>query len=378
MLFLGTMNSPTSYHLTFRQIGRLALSMSVLYMPLRMYALIPDIRQQLSWERVPLWTMEFIVIALFFFIWIFFIEWLQNQLFDWFGTAFLMEFKIPIQVATFIIACVMALIFNIGFRFLWTKTETALETRFGIVQRQTKGNVSYRNFRQLPLKNALNALTIMALLSAFYLASYRRAYLRLKDAEFKAEQMEKLHLKMQNIALRNQVSPHFLFNNFSILASLVETQPQLSVQFIHHLSKAYRYILEQSMHERISLHEELDFLNTYTFLLKMRFEERFQVNIHISEKEANNYFIAPLTLQLLVENAVKHNQMSLQEPLIVMIDMLENYLMIHNSIRRRQVPEPSTRLGLQNIIERYRLLTNSPVLIEETEDVFVVKIPILS
>ncbi|WP_428665701.1 sensor histidine kinase [Runella sp.] len=371
------MNNSSADRLTIRQMGQLALSVSVIYMPLRMYALIPDIRQQLSWERIPLWTMEFIVIALFFFLWIAFIEWLQHQLYNWFGNDFLIEFKIPAQLATFIIACGMAIVFNIGFRALWTITENALETQFGIFQKESARNLSYRNFPRFPMKKGINSLTIMALLSAFYLASYRRAYLKFEIARLKAEQMEKVNLQMQLTALKNQVSPHFLFNNFSILTSLVETNPKLSVQFINRLSKAYRYILEQSAHERISLKTELGFLETYTFLLNTRFEQRLQVNINISEKEVGNYFIAPLTLQLLVENAVKHNRMSSEEPLTVMIDILGSYLMISNPIQRRQKSEPSTRLGLQNIIERYRLMTDSPVLISENDGFFVVKIPLL-
>lgn len=130
---------------------------------------------------------------------------------------------------------------------------------------QSVQNTLAGEFNRNQKKKGNNALSIMALFSALYLASNPRAYGQLEDARLNAEQMEKLNLQTQFTALKNQVSPHFLFNNFRILASLVETDSKLSVQFINRLSKAYRYILEQSAHERISLKTELNFPETYTF-----------------------------------------------------------------------------------------------------------------
>ncbi len=371
------MNPARADQLAPRQKWQLALSVSIIYMPLRLYISIYDF-SQISWlQRIPLWVMEIMVIILFLFLWISFIEWIQQQLFHWFGNGFLIEFKIPAQVATFVIACIMAVIFNTGFRILWSTSESALETQFGIAQKQSAQNRVAGQYTRNQKKKGNNGLTIMALLSAFYLASNRRVYRQLEDAQLRAERLEKENVKSQFTALKNQVSPHFLFNNFSILTSLIETDTKLSIQFINQLSKAYRYILEQSAHERISLKTELGFIETYIFLLNMRFDQKLQVDIQLPEREINQYSIAPLTLQLLVENAVKHNRMSAEEPLKVSIYIEKDYLVVSNPIQPRLQPEPSTQLGLQNIINRYRLLTVFPVAIETRANSFVVKIPLL-
>ncbi|AEI49892.1 sensor histidine kinase [Runella slithyformis] len=371
------MNTTRATRISIRQKWQLALSVSVIYMPLRLYVSIYNFNQISLLQRLPLWMMELSVIVLFFFVWISAIEWIQQQLFGWFGNDFLIEFKIPAQLAMFVVACAMALIYNIGFRPLWNTAESTLETHFGITQNQSSEYTAAHQNTRGQRRKANNGLTIMALLSAFYLASNRRAYHQLEAVQLKAERLEKENVQAQFTALKNQVSPHFLFNNFSILTSLIETDPQLSVQFINRLSKAYRYILEQSAHERISLKTELDFIETYLFLLNTRFEQKLQVNLNLSEKEAGHYAIAPLTLQLLIENAVKHNRMSTEEPLTVSIYINEAYLIVSNPRQPRLKPEPSTRLGLQNIINRYKLLTDLPVIIEDQTTDFLVKIPLL-
>lgn len=372
------MNAPPTARISVPQKWQLALSISVIYMPLRLYVSIYDFNQISLLQRLPLWMMEITVIIFFFFVWISAIEWIQQQLFGWFGNDFLIEFKIPSQIAMFVIACIMAVIYNTGFRTLWSTAESTLETQFGITQNQSQEYTLAHQYSRSQRRKANNGLTIMALLSAFYLASNRRAYHQLEEVQLKAERLEKENVQAQFTALKNQVSPHFLFNNFSILSSLVETAPQLSVQFIHRLSKAYRYILEQSAHERISLKTELRFIETYLFLLNIRFEQKLQVNLDLSEKEAGHYVIAPLTLQLLIENAVKHNRMSAEEPLKVSIYIADAYLVVSNPRQPRLKPEPSMGLGLQNIINRYKLLTDFPVIVETSATSFVVKIPLLS
>jgi two-component system LytT family sensor kinase len=372
------MNTPHSARLTTRQKWQLALSISIIYMPLRVYISIYDFEEISLAQRLPLWVMEITVIVLFFFVWISVIEWIQQQLFGWFGTDFLMEFKIPAQLAMFVIACAMAVVYNTGFRTLWSTAESALETQFGLTQNRSSQSTMALQYTRSQKKKSNNGLTIMALLSAFYLASNRRAYYQLSEIQIETERLEKENAQAKFTALRNQVSPHFLFNNFSILTSLIETDPALSIQFISRLSKAYRYILEQSDHERIILKKELDFLKTYIFLLNTRFDDKLRVSIDLSEHDAGHYSVAPLTLQLLIENAVKHNQMSAEAPLKVFIYIESNYLIVSNPIQLRPKLETSTGLGLQNIINRYKLLTAYPVLVEDEETVFVVKIPLLT
>jgi two-component system LytT family sensor kinase len=223
------------------------------------------------------------------------------------------------------------------------------------------------------------ALTIVVSISIFYLILNRKSQYRMRSMEIQAEQLMKENAVAQFEALKNQVSPHFLFNSLSILSSLVHVDATLSEKFIDQLSKAYRYILEQKDNETVSLKTELDFLNSYAFLLKIRFEKKFDVKISVTDQEREKYHIAPLTLQLLIENCVKHNRMSETEPLIVTILTSDNYLVVSNPVRPRTASEriTSTGIGLSNIKNRYQLITKSPVEIEQGDGLFRVKIPLI-
>lgn len=223
------------------------------------------------------------------------------------------------------------------------------------------------------------ALTLVISLSIFYLILNRRSHFRMRDMELQAEQLKKENALAQFEALKNQVSPHFLFNSLSILSSLVHVDANLSEKFIDQLAKAYRYILEQKDNEVVSLKTELDFLQSYSFLLKIRFEEKFDVQVLVSHDEAEKFAIAPLTLQLLIENCVKHNRMSVKEPMVITIRIEGEYLVVVNPVRPRGEVTllGSTGIGLANIRDRYQLLTKSPVQIDQFGELFTVKVPLL-
>ncbi|GAB4039231.1 hypothetical protein GCM10028809_59780 [Spirosoma gilvum] len=195
--------------------------------------------------------------------------------------------------------------------------------------------------------------------------------------KFNAERLQKESVQTQYNALKNQVNPHFLFNNLSILSSLARTNASLSIQFINQMAKAYRYILEQKDHELVSIRSELDFLDAYIFLLKIRFQEKFFVTLAIPADQQTNYLIAPLTLQLLLENVIKHNTMSTAKPMMVTIKVVQDYIEVSNRLQLRQKPFYSTGIGLQNIVSRYALLSEQAVWIGQREDEFVVKVPLL-
>jgi two-component system, LytTR family, sensor kinase len=236
---------------------------------------------------------------------------------------------------------------------------------------------------RLPLWRAMGrtnyALTLVISISIFYLILNRKSHFRMRYMEIQAEQLKKENALAQFEALKNQVSPHFLFNSLSILSSLVHVDANLSEKFIDQLSKAYRYILEQKDNDTVSLKTEMDFLESYAFLLKIRFENKFDVKVSITDQEAEKYHIAPLTLQLLIENCVKHNRMSEKEPLIVSILIKDDHLVVINPVRPRSQTEriTSTGIGLSNIKNRYQLLTKSSVQIDQDEELFTVKIPLL-
>ena len=177
-------------------------------------------------------------------------------------------------------------------------------------------------------------------------------------------------------SLKNQLDPHFLFNSLNVLTSLIGENPKQAERFTTKLSKVYRYVLEQRNKDLVPIEEELKFAKTYMELLGMRFEEAVQFNIpdNISNNELK---IVPLSLQLLLENAVKHNVVSTSKPLTINIYEEGSYLMITNNVNPKEAIGKSTKIGLQNIADRYGLITEKGVKIENNNKTFKVSLPLL-
>lgn len=194
-----------------------------------------------------------------------------------------------------------------------------------------------------------------------------------KDAQ--AEKLQEEYSQVRLQALKSQINPHFLFNSLSVLSSLVHTNPETSERFILQLSIAYRYILDQKNSSLVTLKEELDFLEAYFFLLQIRFGNKIKMNKFIT-LNPEIYQLPPLTLQLLVENAVKHNKMSATEPLTIELIAIENKIEVKNNFNPREVKEPSTGIGLNNIVKRVAYVTNEQVLITQEEEWFRAIIPL--
>jgi hypothetical protein len=178
-------------------------------------------------------------------------------------------------------------------------------------------------------------------------------------------------------SLKNQIDPHFLFNSLNVLSSLIEENPENAQRFTTSLSKIYRYVLEQKDKELVSVSEELAFAKTYMNLLKMRFENsiNYDVPTDFNNEDAK---VVPLSLQLLLENTIKHNVVSEQKPLNIRIYIENNYLIVENNLQKKEVLQDRRGVGLQNIVNRYALISERKMLIEENENYFKVKIPILT
>ncbi|MDV7187399.1 2TM domain-containing protein [Lutibacter sp. TH_r2] len=178
-------------------------------------------------------------------------------------------------------------------------------------------------------------------------------------------------------SLKSQIDPHFLFNSLNVLTSLIGENPKLAEKFTTKLSKVYRYVLEQKNKDLIDLDEELHFAKTYMELLKMRFEDA--VTFEIPDSASNpSLKIIPLSLQLLLENTIKHNAVSEENPLKVVITEENGYLKITNNYNPKATVEKSTKVGLNNIVDRYNLITLKKVFIEKTSESFTVQIPLLT
>ena len=375
--FCPYMRESTTYRLTLRQSGALAISLALIFDPIIVYVNAPARSVAFLLSAWQFLAVEFLFTFLIFFAWIVFSEWILDVLARRFGEDFLTGFTLSGQFLLLTLAIGAALSFNaakseILFKhigpMLWPRTDRhANKPR---PRPEHDGRWDY-------FERSNNGLTTVMMLAIFYVSANRRANRRLNDIQVQKASLEKEAVLAQFTALKNQVSPHFLFNSLSILASLVHVNPDLSEKFIDQLSRAYRYILDQKDNDRVSLKTELTFIKSYIFLLKIRFEDSFDVRIELPDGFGDQYSIAPLTLQLLVENAVKHNRMTPKDPLLVTITTEDGYLIIRNRMQPREQLETSTGVGLQNIINRYRLLTDQPVRVSEQEGAFVVNIPLL-
>jgi len=178
-------------------------------------------------------------------------------------------------------------------------------------------------------------------------------------------------------ALKNQLDPHFLFNSLNVLTSLIEENPHNAQKFTTSLSKVYRYVLEQKNKDLVTVDEELKFAKTYMSLLKMRFEDSivFEILERSSNPEAK---VVPLSLQLLLENAVKHNTVTSSKPLNIKIYEDGDNLVVENNLQTKQIIKKSSGVGLNNIKQRYQLLTKKRIRISETKTNFRVAVPILT
>ena len=200
--------------------------------------------------------------------------------------------------------------------------------------------------------------------------------LKLTEANTQLIRLQKENLQSQFEVLRQQVNPHFLFNSLNVLASLIKLEPDLAEKFTEHLSKVYRYVLENKDNDLVALNTELDFLDAYMFLLNIRFMDKIKMEVQIS-LDPQLYYILPLALQLIIENAIKHNTMSKKMPLHIKIFADEQQMLnVTNNLQERESHMTSTGVGLKNIAHRYMLLEMTEPEFYKTETHFVARIPL--
>jgi hypothetical protein len=191
------------------------------------------------------------------------------------------------------------------------------------------------------------------------------------------EKYKKENAEYRFETLRTQVNPHFLFNSLNTLSSLMYEDREKAAGFIRDLSDVYRYVLENRSRETIALHEEVKFIRSFVYLYQLRFDNKLNVEIDISESLQDKQ-IAPMTLQLLVENAVKHNIVSVKKPLEISVTANESgYLTVRNNLQKKPAGMVSSEIGLKNITSRYAYLTDKPVEVLETESEFIVRVPLI-
>lgn len=197
-----------------------------------------------------------------------------------------------------------------------------------------------------------------------------------KNSLLEAERFKSEMLMYKYEALQNQINPHFLFNSFNVLSDLVYEDQKKAVGFIRQLSQLFRYVLDSRDRELVSIREELEFVEAYTYLLHTRFEEK--LSIHLDFKANDKEMIVPMTLQLLIENCVKHNEISASQPLRVAITRNGAYLKVENNLQQKPSGGDSKNTGLSNIRQQFKYFTDNEILVRKTDNTFVVEVPVLT
>lgn len=220
-------------------------------------------------------------------------------------------------------------------------------------------------------------VNIALLISAFL---HAKGFMEeLKKTSRKEVVEQKLIAKSANAqfeTLKNQLDPHFLFNSLNVLSSLIDENPKQAQKFTASMSKIYRYVLEQKDKELVTVEDEMEFAKTYCELLKTRFENSVDFIFDVQKEDYRRY-VVPLSLQLLLENCIKHNFATSSKPLVIKVFSENDTLCIENNLQVREQMKESAGIGLANIVQRYSLLTKRNVFIEKSEDYFKVKLPIL-
>lgn len=231
-----------------------------------------------------------------------------------------------------------------------------------------------------PEWNIIFTTTLIILICVIFITHVYETVFLVREAEtekVKRAQLEQARAEAELEALKNQIDPHFIFNSLNTLSHLIEVKPEKARQFNDNLADVYRYILHNKGKELVILSEEMHFLQDYFSLLQIRFENAVQLRVNISVQQTEIYLIPPISLQVLIENAVKHNEFSDIKPLIVDLEIINEELIVHNTLRRKTLRRVSSKIGLQNLNERYKLTTQKGIEILEDDKNFTVRLPVL-
>jgi two-component system, LytTR family, sensor kinase len=222
--------------------------------------------------------------------------------------------------------------------------------------------------------NAASFVSFIAIAGMYESMRYSQL---LRQTLIEKEQLAKANLQSQLEGLRNQVNPHFLFNSLNTLTHLIPENPENAVRFVQKMSKVYRYILEMRDSSTTPLSTELEFLNAYIFLLKERFGDNFQAKIDQNTEGGAKLQIVPLSLQIVFENAIKHNVISAEKPLLIEVFIENNNLIVRNNLQRKNQVQIGTGTGLENIKDRYALVSDKKMEVIVTPQYFTVVLPLL-
>ncbi|HEU5291437.1 MAG TPA: sensor histidine kinase [Cyclobacteriaceae bacterium] len=230
-------------------------------------------------------------------------------------------------------------------------------------------DITFDNYYEI----VVNSLIITFFISLFF---HGRSFLfEWKRSAVEAERYQKESMVATYESLKNQVNPHFLFNSLNALTNLVYEDQDKAANFIKQLSEVYRYVLDTRNKEVVSLEEELKFLKSYTYLQQIRFGDKLSIDLSLN---GTSSMVAPLALQMLIENAVKHNEVSEENPLHLKVYSEGKFIVVENNLQMKSSSgELTSGVGLENIRKRYQFLSSEQVVVDQSEKNFIVKLPVI-
>jgi two-component system LytT family sensor kinase len=268
-------------------------------------------------------------------------------------------------VALSCVLIIYGLISAAGFGFVYGLSDILLFNRYE----------AWRSFKALSYDMNFGLfLFYMMLLALNGIIVYYKAW---KEYQVQTERLMRENIQAKYDALRNQIDPHFFFNSLSVLTNLVYKNADLSADYITQLAKIYRYILDKKFDNLVPLDTELDFLDSYLFLMRIRHQNSIVCTTDIEENVRLNGLIPPATLQMLIENAIKHNRFSTSDPLQISIKNNDGFLVVSNTLSIKLNNELSAGIGLENIRKRYQFTSGRSIGVLKTEAQFLVKLPII-
>lgn len=229
------------------------------------------------------------------------------------------------------------------------------------------------------LRAGFNTSTVFTVIITIIISLFMhgRAFLvNWRQVAINAEKLNQENMAARYESLKNQVNPHFLFNSFNALTNLVYEDQDKAVKFIKQLSEVYRYVLDTRDKEVVPLEQEMKFLQSYLYLQKIRFGDKLDIQFSVDGVQSQ---VAPLALQMLIENAIKHNVVSEDDPLRIAVYPEGAFIVVENNLQKKtSLGEPSAGVGLENICKRYEYLSDTKAEVVKTADKFIVKLPILA
>ena len=228
--------------------------------------------------------------------------------------------------------------------------------------------------------NTIQIVTLINIMCVLFITHIYETVFMLKEQQgeqIRNSELLRAKAEAELEALRNQIDPHFMFNSLNSLSWLITSNPKAALEFTEHLADIYRYILSQKERSLIPLEDELIFMDKYTCLLELRFGSALNVKKHFSVNTEKQYLIPPISAFVAMENAVKHNELSMRNPLTVVLEINDDSLIITNNKREKKTHEPSSKIGLKNLDERFRIITGKTILTENSAASFMVSLPMI-